>query len=102
MEMLDLTLQKELYKIKWVDGEILKLNPPTQRVYNHILQMQNQIDEAEMLESVYETTKEIINNNTSRKVVENIADLGLDTCLLVVQDYFNFYTKQMNEKVVFQ
>lgn len=102
MEMLDLTLQKELYKIKWVDGEVLKLNPPTQKVYNRILNMQNQTDEEEMLESVYETTKEIINNNTSRKVVENITDLSLDTCLLVVKDYFDFYTKQMNEQISFQ
>ena len=99
--MLDLTLQKKLYEIKWLDGEVLKLNPPTQRVYTKILNMQN-LDEEEMLEAVYATTKEIINNNTSRKVVANITDLSLDTCLLVVQDYFDFYTKQINETVVFQ
>lgn len=99
--MLDLTLQKELYKIKWVDGEVLKLNPPTQRVYTKILNMQQQKDNEEILNSVYATTKEIINNNTSGKVVDNITDLSLDTCLLVVQDYFDFYTKQINENVVF-
>lgn len=99
--MLDLTLQKELYKIKWVDGEVLKLNPPTQRVYTKILKMQNQQNEEDMLNSVYATTKEIINSNTAGKVVDNITDLSLDTCLLVVQDYFDFYTKQINESVVF-
>ena len=100
--MLDLTLQKKLYKIKWVDGEVLRLNPPTQRVYKNILNMQKYKEDEEILKSVYETTMEIINSNTSGKVVENIADLGLDTCLLIIQDYFDFYTKQINEQAVFQ
>lgn len=100
--MLDLTLQKKLYEIKWVDGVVLKLNPPTQRVYRKILNIQQQEDESMILESVYATTKEIINSNTAGRVVDNITDLSLDTCLLVIQDYFEFYTKQINEQVVFR
>lgn len=99
--MLDLTLQKKLYEIKWVDGTVLKLNPPTQRVYRKILNIQQQEDESMILESVYATTKEIINSNTAGRVVDNITDLSLDTCLLVIQDYFEFYTKQISEQVVF-
>lgn len=101
--MLDLTLQKKLYEIKWITGEVLKLNPPTEKTYRKILNMRDSKDNEEtMLELVYETTKEIINSNTKKIVVENIADsLSLDTCLLVIQDYFEFYTKQINETAVF-
>ena len=42
---------------------------------------------------------EIINNNADKRVVDNITELGLDTCLLILQDYFEFYQKQMNEVV---
>jgi hypothetical protein len=102
--MLDLTLQKKLYEIKWITGEVLKLNPPTEKAYRKILNLRNSKDDEEvMLELVYETTREIINNNTKKMVVENKADsLSLDTCLLVIQDYFEYYNKQLKETAAFQ
>lgn len=100
--MLDLTLQKELYKIKWIDGAILQLKPPTQRQYLQIQAIQNAQEYTDIIYSVYDTTSEIINNNANRVVVDNVAELGLDTCLLVLKDYFEFYSKQMQENVVFQ
>lgn len=100
--MLDLTLQKELYKIKWIDGAVLQLKPPTQRQYLQIQAIQNATEYTDIIYSVYETTGEIINNNANNVAVENVAELGLDTCLLVLKDYFEFYSKQMQENVVFQ
>lgn len=100
--MLDLTLQKELYKIKWIDGAVLQLKPPTQRQYLQIQAIQNAEEYTDIIYSVYDTTSEIINNNAEKRVVDNVAELGLDTCLLVLKDYFEFYSKQMQETVVFQ
>lgn len=100
--MLDLTLQRKLYEIKWVDGAVLKLNPPTQKQYLDIERIQNASEYKDIISSVYDTTSEIINNNTEKRVVENVTELGLDTCLLILQDYFNFYQKQIAENAVFQ
>lgn len=101
--MLDLTLQRKLYEIKWTDGTVLKLNPPTQRQYLDIERIQKASEYKDVISSVYETTSEIINNNTEKRVVANVAEeLGLDTCLLILNDYFNFYQKQIAENAVFQ
>lgn len=54
--MLDLTLQKELYKIKWTDGTVLQLKPPTQKQYLDIQVIQQASNYNEIINSVYATT----------------------------------------------
>lgn len=103
--MLDLTLHNiELYEIKWLDGSVLKLKAPSQRLYREIQAMEKIQNEADIIESVYETTREVINNNTQKIVVDqdDIDALSIDTCLLVITDYFQYYSKAMADNVVFQ
>lgn len=102
--MLDLTSKKnKYYQLKWTDGEVLTLKPPTQRLYKKIQEVAEITDEFEVIQAVYETISEIINNNTDRRVIENVsAELTIDMCLMVINDYFEYYTNQMNENVVFR
>ena len=95
--MLDLSFkEKELYEVRWVDGQVLHLNPPSQKTYLEIIGLQKQTDPTLQLAGFYDTISVIINNNAEKRVIENI-EIPLDVCVLLLEDYFNFYTEQMKE-----
>lgn len=97
--MIDLSLQKSLYRFKWIDGSLISLKPPTQRVYKEMVAIQNANND-DAIEMVYSIMSEILNNNIQKKELDANA-IGLDECILLLQDYFDFYTGELN-KIVFQ
>lgn len=98
--MLDLSLQHNLYRCKWIDGTVITLKPPTQAVYKELLAVQNAGETEEAIDTVYTVIEKVLKNNTGKRDLDYSA-LGIDTCILLLQDYFAFYTKELNN-IVFQ
>ena len=97
--MLDLSIQHNLYKCKWVDGTVITLKPPTQAVYKELLTVQN-ADTDEAIDKIYSVVEKVLKNNTNKKELDGSV-LGVDVCLMLLEDYFAFYTNELNN-IVFQ
>ena len=97
--MLDLSLNNNLYQCKWIDGSVITLKAPTQAVYKELLAVQNASDD-EAIEQIFGLTEKILKNNINNKRLDTSA-LGVEACVILLQDYFAFYEKELS-KVVFQ
>lgn len=56
-------------------------------------------DSAEAIDKVYSVCAKVLKNNLQRKNLD-INSIGVDACLVLLQDYFEFYTNELN-KIVF-
>lgn len=101
--MLDLNkIKQECYKIKLVDGTVLKLKKPTQAMLITLYDMKDIADseDVEMLEKLYEFLLRIFNRNLNditytKDDIEEILDIK--TAMIFLQDYFDFHYKQLGE-----
>ena len=98
--MLDLSMNKKLYQFKWVDGSVISLKPPKQRVYAELLNFQN-LNESEAIVTMYSITNEVLNNNIQHKKLD-ASEIGIDMCIVLLQDYLEFYTAELNNIVFHQ
>ncbi len=98
--MLDLSMSKKLYQFKWVDGSVISLKPPKQRVYAELLNFQN-LNESEAIVTMYSVTNEVLNNNIQHKKLD-ASEIGIDMCIVLLQDYLEFYTAELNNIVFHQ
>lgn len=100
--MINLAQTIEKYKLGWVDGSIIQINPPSQKQYMTLQKLQTlpSQDSQEMIEALYEIVSTIINNNVTKKEYD-CSILPFDSCLMIINDYFNFYQAQMEKNVVF-
>lgn len=96
--MIDLSLQnkRQLYELKWLDGTVIRLKAPTQRLYKSLMNLQENQD----IDSIYEICGQIVNNNTSLRKLD-ASELSVDMCSLVLTDYLTYWTNEL-DKVVFQ
>lgn len=97
--MLDLSIQANWYKFKWIDGRLISLKPPTQRIYKELLLIQ-EAPSAEAIDKVYDIAAEVLKNNFQKANLD-ASGLSIEAVMLLLQDYFEFYTKELN-KIVFQ
>ena len=100
--MLDLgNLKTNLYEIKTIEGEVIKIKAPSQRLFNKMLQLQN-IEDKQSLETInvlYDVVLEILNLNTAGKefAAEYVEQFDLTAIAAIITDYFTFIGEQMGE-----
>jgi len=106
--MLDLTkiYKEKYYEIKLIDGTELKLKRPTQAMVEYTLNLRDLKDnDKETLHAITGMFVRVLNRNTEDRVFTNEEiDNEYDTQIIafVIQDYFEFWQKDVNEKVDFQ
>ena len=107
--MLDLTVVcGSMYEIKMLDGKILKLKRPTQRLYESIIALgekTNKDFDSSLLGAAMDLFVEILNRNSEgiafdRKALEK--DYDFSVALLVMNDYMRFYANEIGTNVNFQ
>lgn len=106
--MLDLTkiYKEKFYEIKLIDGTELKLKRPTQAMVEYTLTLKdNKDDDKETLHAISGMFVRVLNRNTEDRVfTREEVDEEYDTQIIayVIQDYFDFWQRDVNEKVDFQ
>ena len=113
-------LKRENYKIIWLDGEVLEIRQPRQKILEKLIKMarfyESKMDEIEQLEDddvekildelenmmsiVYDLLFDIFSNNTNKKKIsrEEIEDsFDLNTSFEVILDYLSFVYKDLGE-----
>ncbi len=107
--MLDLSaLNDKCYEIKLLDGTELQLGRPTQAMTEFIAQMQKIAkagDELETIRALSSLFARILNKNKNgiKFKAEELAEV-YDTQVIryVIEDYFDFWNKDVLENVAFQ
>lgn len=98
--MLDLTtVESKLYEIKTVEGDVLQIRKPSQKLFNKIIQVQNMQNDVEAINKFYELFLDILNLNTNGKEFskEYVEKFDVQIVALVIQDYFEFIGKELGE-----
>lgn len=114
--MFDLqTVTNETYKVKWLDGSVLRLQKPTRAMELSFLQMREEkIDEKqaqaifynlmfrifERREPVYIEKTGILNKLRNKKELLTITESDIekipyDALFSILQEYFDFYYKSL-------
>lgn len=97
--MLDLsTNTTALYEIKDIEGNILTLKIPTQKMFRKMMVMQS-LPEEKQLEGIYEIFRDILNLNTNGFVydLDYVEVFDIQVASLVIKDYFEWVGKQLGE-----
>jgi hypothetical protein len=109
--MLDLTniYANKTYDVKLFDGTEIHLKRPTQAIQENIIllqQYQNQQDKAaEVMKAMMDVFVRILNRNADNRLftLEEIEeDYDISIAMLVIQDYFAFWSKEVTDNVNFQ
>ena len=107
--MLDLTLLNDkFYELRLLDGTELKLNRPTQAMVQLTLTIQelSQADKrTDTINALTELFTAVLNRNTDGKTysaAQLAKEYDFGTINFVIEDYFNFWNKEVEEKVNFQ
>ena len=99
--MLDLSLtMKNNYEVKWIDGTVLILPPPAQKLYKTISSFIKDDSFMEQIDKIYDLCNTILNTNT-QKIEIDASLLTIEACVIFLGDYLGFYNEQINS-VVFQ
>ena len=108
--MLDLTTAFDaLYQVKLLDGTVLSIKRPTQALQESIMHLQKLGEDASNVDAVFNETMaifcRILNRNTDgiqfeQEDIEDEYDFSL--ALLVIGDYFKFYSQEVARKVNFR
>lgn len=107
--MLDLTvINRNLYEIRLLDGTELHLKRPSQAMVQFLLnakELQGHADEEATLDMFSNLFTRVLNANTDG-VSFNQEDLAEDydfqTIAFVIQDYFDYWEKEVVDNVVFR
>lgn len=103
--MLDLNkCSKRTYKIKWLDGEVLKLKLPTRAMLISMMDLtkEQQADESESIEKLLDLMVEIFNRNENGKIFTKEmfdSEFALDDLFYVLADYLSFGFERMGESL---
>lgn len=106
--MLDLTLMNnDFYEVRLLDGTELKLKRPTQAMMQLTISLQEfskNEKQADTINALTELFTQILNRNTDGKTFEAAQlaqEYDFTTITFVVEDYFNFWNTEIDEKVNF-
>lgn len=108
--MLDLTaLNDQLYDIRLLDGQELHLRRPTQGMVQFLVDLKDlrssDMDEMQILQGFAQFFARVLSRNNAgiEFTSEAIADdYDYQTMLYVINDYFDYWNREVGEKVVFQ
>lgn len=96
--MLDLTvLQQQTLEIKMLDGSVIKLKKPSQKLMLEFVSFEkivNDLDMEKQMEEIKALTLAILNNNTAGK---HFSELNQDYDLTIQQAIITAYGKFMSE-----
>lgn len=101
--MLDLSKSnKELYKIKWLDGEILKIKLPTRVMHVSMIDLLDMGDyeDEEAAEALYSFILRVLNWNVNNRVFtkdELEESLSYSLILDILKDYLTYSFERMGE-----
>lgn len=101
--MLDLTvLQEQTLEIKMLDGSILRIKKPSQKLMLDFIAFEKAIDGVEVeeqMKEISELTLSILNNNTAGKHFEEL-DLEYDFTIqqAIITAYGRFINEVMSQK----
>lgn len=101
--MIDLsrTVKSKLFPIKLVDGSIIKLKAPSQKMLIDMVEMNNCEDVEDQLRTVYDLLLHILNRNTDSRHfdLEQVTDeIDLQTAMIVIEEYINFFYGDVQKK----
>lgn len=106
--MLDLTLIKEdYYEIRLADGTELHLKRPTQALFQFSMVLEGLVKSdkhTETMEAFTQLFARVLNRNIEGKTFEAEVlanEYDPNVMSYVIQDYFNFYNKEVDSKVNF-
>jgi hypothetical protein len=88
--MIDINeLVNETYDIKMKDGTILHLKKPTRALLKELMKIDEQNDEAVLLDEVYAMFTKMINTNTDgiKYKQKDLEELDIGTVMYVIKDY---------------
>lgn len=101
LDLQNVTKTRKLYEIKYVDGTILTLKMPSQKLFMDIMGLQDVIDNPlNALSQIYEIVTQILNLNTqdiTYEVGAVMSDIDMTTAVLIIQDYLQTTTKTLGE-----
>lgn len=102
--MIDLsrTVKSKLFPIKLVDGEIMKLKAPSQKMLINMVELGNgEMDTEEQLKVVYDIILKILNRNINDRHfdLEQVSDeIDLQTAMIVIEEYLKFFYGDVQKK----
>lgn len=101
--MIDLsrTVKSKLFPIKLVDGEIIKLKAPSQKMLIDMVEMNDSVDVEEQLKTAYEILLQILNRNINDRHfnLEQVNDeIDLQTAMIVIEEYLKFFYEDVQKK----
>lgn len=109
--MLDLAFTDKTYEIKLADGTILNLNRPTQAIQETLINIKSLMDAKgedaalEAMNVIMNVFTRILNRNTEGMKFEQDKikeDYDIGVAMIVLQDYFTFWNKEIQEQVSFR
>ena len=99
--MLDLTkIAHKLYEIKTPEGDILHIKRPSQNLLNKMMNIREEdMENPEIVNEIYEVLNSIFNMNTDDKTYdkEYTSQFDLTVVAMILEDYFNFITRELGE-----
>ena len=108
--MLDLTTAfgNQTYEIKLFDGSVLHLQRPTQGIQQTMLDLAPVVKDstkaAKAIPTIIKVFVDILNRNAEGKTFEVkdvTADYSFEVVMYVINDYFQFWNKEIAERVNF-
>lgn len=98
--MLDLQKYKvKQYEIKWFDGEIIKINMPSQNLLQKMVTVDNLKEVNDQINEMKTILRELLNNNTSGRTftVKEVNELALDVVEAIFMDYMDYVNSKLGE-----
>lgn len=99
--MLDLNLiERKPYEIKMLDGKVLHIGKPPQRLLNKIIQIQKaDPEDIAVVTQLYDIVLEILNLNTDGEVYDAIfiKQFDIEIIALILADYFHWLSDELGE-----
>lgn len=98
--MLDLQNYKvKQYELKWFDGELVRLNMPSQNLLQRMVNIENIEGINEQLTEMKNLLRTMLNANTSGKTFDakEINELPLDIVEAIFTDYMDYVNAQLGE-----
>ena len=106
--MLDLSkiYKDNYYEVRLIDGTELKLKRPTQAMVEVAMEMMNDdTNDKEAVKRISQLFARILNRNTDDKVFTRedlIEEYDINIIVYVIKDYFEYWNKEVADKVDFQ
>lgn len=90
---------KKYYEFEWVDGTVLSLPIPNQKLLQRMMKLDNTEDEAEMLALLEDVMKSIIKKNKEKKTIsdDEFEEIDMKQLKDLLEDYMAFVNKELGE-----